>query len=73
MSSAPSDAPSDAAFDTPKAAEALREAGIEEAHAKVIVMRHAATGSVATEGDIAALALRPVSANMRAATDGDSP
>ena len=46
-----------AAFDTLKAAEALREAGIEEAHAKAIAstMRDAVTEGVATKGDIARL------------------
>ena len=51
---------SDAAFDTLKAAEALREAGIEEAHAKAIAstMRDAVTEGVATKADLAALETR---------------
>lgn len=49
-----------AAFDTLKAAEALAEAGIEEAHAKAIAttMREAVTEGVATKGDIARLETR---------------
>lgn len=51
---------SDAAFDTLKAAEALREAGVEEAHAKAIAstMRDAVTEGVATKADLAALETR---------------
>ena len=47
----------DAAFDTLKAAEALREAGIEEAHAKAIAstMRDAVTEGVATKAAVADL------------------
>lgn len=49
-----------AAFDTLKAAEALAEAGIEEAHAKAIAttMREAVTEGVATKADIARLETR---------------
>ena len=51
---------SDDAFDTLKAAEALREAGVEEAHAKAIAstMRDAVTEGVATKADLAALETR---------------
>ena len=43
-----------AAFDTLKAVETLREAGIEEAHAKAIAntMRDAVTEGVATKADL---------------------
>ena len=49
---------SDAAFGTLKATEALRGAGIEEAHAKAITMRDAVTEGVATKADLAALETR---------------
>ena len=54
---------SDAAFGTLKATEALRGAGIEEAHAKAITMRDAVTEGVATKADLAATFLNvlPVS------------
>ena len=43
-----------AAFDTLKAVETLREAGVEEAHAKAIAntMRDAVTEGVATKADL---------------------
>ena len=45
-----------AAFDTLKAVETLREAGIEEAHAKAIAntMRDAVTEGVVTKADLRA-------------------
>lgn len=45
-----------AAFDTLKAVETLREAGVEEAHAKAIAitMRDAVTEGVATKADLRA-------------------
>ena len=56
-----------ATFDTLKAAEALREAGIAEAHAKAIAnaMRDAVTEGVATKTDIARLEARIAASERR--------
>ena len=56
-----------AAFDTLKAVETLREAGIEEAHAKAIAntMRDAVTEGVATKTDLQAV-VTDLKADIRA-------
>ena len=60
-----------AAFDTLKAVETLREAGVEEAHAKAIAitMRDAVTEGVATKADLRA-AVAELKADMLKAVIG---
>ena len=57
-----------AAFDTLKAVETLREAGIEEAHAKAIAntMRDAVTDGVVTKADLRT-AVTDLKADLRTA------
>ena len=54
-----------ATFDTLKAAEALREAGIAEAHAIANAMRDAVAEGVATKTDIARLEAQIAASEQR--------